>query len=286
MLLTYFDVSVYYQISTLIHHLGVRRMNAFIGLVKKDMTLMKFWYIAWLIFTAISIIGGYLIVNWLSEPNLLVPIYLMLLGLHLFLAPIMLLSALRQEGKTQLWLYNPQSSKKLLLSKVSAVFIIQVISQVLMALYGILVMAYLMYKGEINTLSELFTFSPGLLIHLGILSVSLYLSFWITFLWTVYHSLGNYPAIRNFRWLIVILVWGTFNVIEATLIKIKIIREHLVSFTVNINAGPNMEYDMGNGWNISYTEMPVPITPIILYAIVSIILFFIASRLLDRKVEV
>lgn len=246
---------------------------------------MRFWYFAWLIFTAISMIGGYLISNWLSEPNVLVPIYIMLLGLQLLLAPIMLLSALRQEGKTQLWLYNPQSSKKLILAKMSAVFTFQVVSQLIMALYAFVIMTFLTYKGEINTLSELLSFKPGLLIHLGILSASLYFSFWITFLWTVYHSLGKYPAIRNFRWLIIILIWGAFNTIEGILSRTQVMQQ-LFSFTANIDVTPKMDYEQGSGWNINYTDVPIPIIPIILYAIISIALILFASRLLDRKVEV
>jgi hypothetical protein len=253
-------------------------MTAFLGLVKKDMMLMRFWYVVWLVFTLISMAGGFIISKWLSELSVIVPVYIMLMGLQLFLMPIMLSTALRIEGKSQLWLYNPQSSKKLLLAKLSAVSIFQGGSQLILALYGLVMAKILVEKGVISSFSDFLPLKQGFFIHLGIFSMSAYMCFWIMFLWTVYHSFGRYSAIKNFRWLVVILVCGTYNVFEAFLFKLKVIKEPLFTFTV--------KYESGRGWTIPYTEVSLPIVPIIVYSLISIALFLIASRLLDKKVEV
>ena len=112
-------------------------MNAFIGLVKKDMLISRFWYSTWLIFLSLLMVAGSVFANKLNEPDLVLPILVTLMPLHVFFMPIMMYSLLRTEGKTQLWLYNPQSSVKLLLAKCKAALIFQIISQVLVMSYGV-----------------------------------------------------------------------------------------------------------------------------------------------------
>ncbi|MFJ7728705.1 hypothetical protein ACIQXV_21540 [Neobacillus sp. NPDC097160] len=261
-------------------------MDALIGLLKKDLTLMRFWYIVWLVFTALSMGGGYILSNWIAEPSVIVPIFVMLAGIHIFLMPIIILQTLRIEGKTQIWLYNPQSSQKLLFSKISAAFLLQIISQCLLSLYGVFVTSILVKHGLIGSFREFLPIKQGLFFHGGMLSISIYISLWVIFLWTVYHSLGKYPKVKNFRWLVVLLVWGSYNVFEALLVKLQVLPQELFTFGINLQVAPSMNYDLQNGWEIKYMSASLPIIPIILYTILTIILFFIASRLLDKKVEV
>ncbi|MBS4198269.1 hypothetical protein KHA93_01165 [Bacillus sp. FJAT-49732] len=261
-------------------------MTAFWGLMKKDMLLMRFWYITWLIFSLICIVGGYFMQDYWNEPSIVVPIYIGLMSMHLFLMPIMILHVLNVEGKTQLWLYNPQSSKKLLLAKLSSAALLQFISQLLLVVYGLILMQFLLKKGLITTYSDFLPFEQGAFFHIALFSTSLYMTNWIIFLWTIYHSLGKIPALKNFRWLVVLLIWIAFGFVEAQLVKLKVLQNNLFSFSANVNVAPSMEYAKGNGWTIVYTDVPVPIVPIIMYIIFAIALFLIASRLLDKKVEV
>ncbi|MBS4197444.1 hypothetical protein [Lederbergia citri] len=261
-------------------------MVAFWGLMKKDMLLMRFWYITWLAFSLICIVGGYIMQDYWNEPSIVVPIYIGLISLQLFLMPIMILHVLNIEGKTQLWLYNPQSSKKLLLAKLSAAALLQVISQLLLVIYGLFLMRFLLKAGLITTFNDFLPFEQGTFFHTALFSTSFYMTIWIVFLWTIYHSLGRYPSLKNFRWLVVILIWIAFGFIEAQLVKLKVLQHNLFSFTANVNVAPSMEYTKGNGWSVVYTDVPIPIVPIILYTIFAIVLFLITSKLLDKKVEV
>lgn len=259
-------------------------MTAFIGLLKKDLSLMKFWLIVWLAFMFLGMIGVFVLSS--EEPSIPVPFLVTMAGFHVFLAPISLLTILNMEGKTQLWLYNPQGSVKLLLSKTSAAAIIQLIAQMFISLYGLFVMKMLMNEGLIDSFNNFLPLKQGFLMQLGIFGVSMYISIWVIFLWTVYHSLGKYPAIRNFRWLAVILVWVAYNLLEFLLAKTKLIQNELFSFGININIAPKIDYGTNNSWNIIYTDANIPIVTILLYIILSVIFFIIASWLLDRKVEV
>ena len=259
-------------------------MIAFWGLMKKDMLLMRFWYITWITFSIICIVGGYIMQNYWSEPSIVALIYIVLMSMHFFLMPIMILHVLNIEGKTQIWLYSPQSSKKLLLAKLSAAALLQFISQVFLTIYGIFLMMFLYKSGLMPTFT--LPISQGAFYNIALFIASLYMTIWIIFLWTIYHSLGKFPALKNFRWLVVFLIWIAFGFIEAQLVRLKVLQNNLFSITTNMNVAPSMEYMKGKGWSIVYTDIPIPIVPIILYTIFGIVLFLIASRLLDKKVEV
>ncbi|MFD1707759.1 hypothetical protein ACFSCZ_13620 [Siminovitchia sediminis] len=245
---------------------------------------MKFWYLVWLAVMFLGMAAIYGLSLYVSEPTITVPFLAMMAGIHMFLAPIFLLTILNLEGKTQLWLYNPQGSIKLLLSKVSAAAIIQLITQVIISLYGLAVMKILVDGGVIEHFSHLLPFKQGVYMNLGIFATSMYISVWVIFLWTIYHSLGRFPAIRNFRWLAVILVWVAYNLVEALLVKLKILNNEMFSFGINVNIAPKMTYE--DGWQIIYTDASLPIIIILFYATVSVVIFLLASWLLDRKVEV
>ena len=259
-------------------------MKAFIGLVKKDLSLMKFWYIVWLVVFIIGMAGVYILSVYLSEPLIPVPFLMMAAGFHMFLAPISLLYTLNLEGKTQLWLYNPQSSLKLLLSKLSAAAIIQLIAQLIISLYALFIMQVLVKAGKIASFGNFLPIKQGIFMQLGIFSTAMYISIWFIFLWTVYHSLGKYPAIRHFRWLAVVLVWFAWSLLEGLLLKTKTLTNEWFSLDLSVRIEPNLKYE--DGWNIIYTDVSLPIIPILLYAALAITFLLLASWLLDRKVEV
>lgn len=261
-------------------------MSAFIGLLKKDLSLMKFWYLVWLALMFLGMIGSYALSVYTSEPSITVPFFVMMTGFHVCLAPITLLYTLNLEGKTQLWLYNPQSSLKLLFSKISAAAVTQSISQMFISIYSLFIMKSLLDNELIDSYSSFLPFKQGFLLQLTVFGTSMYISIWVIFLWSVYHSLGKYPSIRNFRWVAVILVWFAYNLLEMLLVKMKLFNHELFSFGVSVNIAPKMDYEGGNGWNIIYIDANIPIITICLYIILSIIFFLLASWLLDRKVEV
>lgn len=260
-------------------------MNAFIGLLKKDLTLMRFWYIIWLIFTALCMGGGYALTIKVGEPSGVVPLYIMVAGVHIFLMPMIMLRVLRIEGKTQMWLYSPQSSQKLLLSKISAAFLLQLFSQIILLMYGYFVMNILQKNALIERFSEFLPVKQGVFFQLGLLAGAVYISVWVVFLWTVYHSLSGFPKLRNFRWLVVVLIWAFYNILEAFLVRIHVIQNELFTFGFNYQMAPRMHYEVG-GWRLQFVDLSLPIIPIIFYTILSIVLFWASCRLLDQKVEV
>ena len=247
---------------------------------------MRFWYIVWQILSIAGFILAHVMVNKIDEPSAVIPAYLMLMSMNLLVMPILLIHVLNIEGKTQLWLYNPQSSYKLLMSKLSASAVLQLVSQSIFALMGYVMVRLLINKGLFSSINDFLPLKQGFYIHAGLFSTSVYMGIWVVFLWCIYHSLGKYPAIRNFRWLAVLLVWGLLNVMETFMLKLNLFNNKEFSFNAEFKASPNMDYETGSGWFIAYDSTMLPIPLILYYIIVAIALFFIASRLLDKKVEV
>lgn len=260
-------------------------MNAFNGLVKKDMAVARFGYLAWLIMTLFIFLGSFPLSKYFDEKIVIVAIAFTIFVAHIMFLPITMLGTLRTEGKTQLWLHSPQSSTKLLLSKIVSSLIFQILSQCVVTV-SCLIAVNLFNKHEVfSKFIELFGITEILLLNGVVLLVSLYISIWVIFYWTIYHSLSRYPMIKKFRWLVLLLIYIIYNAIEGSLIKVLTINEWLMKWTVEIKSGFSLRYSP-TGWSAEFANAPFPVIPLILYALLAIVLFIISSRLLDRKVEV
>lgn len=256
-------------------------MRAFNGLLKKDFYISRFWFFTWLIMMMLIMAASVILANRIGDPTVSIGFIIMLMIFHLAFIPLMVFSSLRIEGKTQIWLYNPQSSKLLILSKMAVSIIYQLLSQVILVIFTSVILHSMADRlnGITLTLMDL------VLINLAVMLIGLYLTFWIIFYWSIYHSLGKYPAIRKIRWIAIILVLFVCNSFEMLLLKIKSFKNLLHEWTFPLPLNHSFDYSQ-QGWSTQIELVDVAVVPIILYVIVAIILFLISSWLLDRKVEV
>lgn len=258
-------------------------MKPFLGLLKKDGMILQFWYMIWFVLS----VGGMIIAFFFSknydEPLVTLPIIFFLFFFHLYLMPLMMLSMLRIEGKTQIWLHNPQSSYQLFFSKLCVVFGYQMISQLLVNLYFLLLYKWY-FNEQIVQWFVNFKFKHFLFLNGFVLATALYFSLWVIFLWTVYHSLSKYPALKHLRWLAVVLIIGAYHFLGYLSQKFGFNDYILGLWKVEIYS--NMAYENGIGLDAAATPLGIPVSSIIYYVIICIILFFVAGKLLDRKVEV
>lgn len=258
-------------------------MFAFQGLLKKDFGISKFWFLLWLIFLVIFLLIPLGLEIYFHKPLTILPVaVILLLGGHVFFLPGMLLSMLRLEGKTQLWLYNPQNSKALFLSKIAVSSIYQLIAQVFLTGVGLLI--YLFNK------SHFYIDTADLFIAITVLNVCLllfgiYISCWAIFYWTVYHSLGKFPVIKNWRWLVMLLLFFVFNTITALLARFEFLKEIINKWKIPLPLGVDTNVKQG-GWEIYLNSTDIPVVGLVIYVIVAFSLFLISCWLLDRKVEV
>ncbi|MBS4212799.1 hypothetical protein [Neobacillus rhizophilus] len=259
-------------------------MSAFQGLLKKDFAISKLWFLFWLIFISVFLIIPLAIESYFHAPLSFLPVaVILLLVFNTFLLPCMLLSMLRLEGKTQLWLYNPQSSKALILSKIAVSFVYQLIAQLYLTAVGLVI--YQFYKNQIHIeASDLF--AGAIIFNIGLLLVGLYVSCWAVFYWTIYHSLGKFPAVKNWRWLVILFLFFLYNLISTFLAKIEILRDVIFKWKIPVLAGPNFNHKEGDNWEIFLNMTDLPVLGLLLYIILACGLFLISCWLLDRKVEV
>ncbi|QQZ10756.1 hypothetical protein [Heyndrickxia vini] len=254
-------------------------MSSFIGLLKKDLSISRYLFFTWLGgVNILFMIGSFIVANYIDEPITPLGCLVMLILLHTIFIPILVLASLRVEGKTQIWLYNPQSSAVLLYSKIAAAFIYQCISQCLVWIFGLIAFAHVGMPTKFP-ITEMISSS------ILLTAIGLYIACWIIFYWSIYHSLGKYPKIMRLRWVFILVIFIILNIIETQLLKIKVFKDFINSWSFPLDINPSFNYT-SHAWSVHTTAVDIPIIPIFLYVIIAIILLTISSWLLDRKVEV
>ncbi|MGM0830516.1 MAG: hypothetical protein ACQEU4_20035 [Bacillota bacterium] len=259
-------------------------MNAFKGLLWKDFRTSKVWFYGWIGIIFLIYIIGMVIGNLVNEP-IIVQIFIIMIGVfHFAFLPGIVLSMLRLEGKTQLWLHSPYSGFSLLLPKLIIAFIYSTVSLLLVDLLGVINLA-------VFPEDSLFSYWPikeGILFNLGVTVVGLYFSGWTIFLWTFYHSLSKFPSIKNIRWIFVAGFIIVYQSVVAFLMSIKWVERILFeTFTVEVSSGVFFSVGSSEAKAGFEPEMiQLPLLPFVFEGMVMVIVFIISCWLLDRKVEV
>ena len=259
-------------------------MSPLKGLIKKDFRISRLLFVIWLSVALLFMAFGFGLSVYTKQPVGTLPIIVLSCLVLCVFSPIMMLSLLNIESKNQLWLYSPRNSSLLLLSKFVAVLSYQLILQAILTCYAVLCLYWFgkdVYElNGINFFTQAISFFNFMLLFAGV-----FLTCWVTFFWTVYHSLRNYPKIRPIRWLIIVAIFFGYNVFESTIIKIEAIRKLAFSYEVKIISNTSLHYDDEN-WKAIFETSSVPVTPFIYWFLLTLLLFFISAKLLERKVEV
>lgn len=259
-------------------------MKPFLGLLKKDGMILQFWYMMWFVLSVGGMIIAFFFSKKFDEPLVTLPIIFFLFFFHLYLMPLMMMSMLRMEGKTQMWLHNPQSSYQLLFSKLCVVVGYQMISQLLVNLYFLLLYKWYFNEQMIQKLNLMFNFKHFCVLNGFVLGTALYFTLWIIFLWTVYHSLSKFPALKHLRWLVIVLIIGVYHFLGYLSQKFGF-NDYIFGLW-KVEFYSNKTYENGVGLDAAVTSLEIPASFYFYYVIPCIILFFVAGKLLDRKVEV
>ncbi|MCA1057933.1 hypothetical protein LCL96_03265 [Rossellomorea aquimaris] len=259
-------------------------MTAFKGLLWKDFKTSSTWFYGWIAILFLLFIIGVVIGEYVNEPGIS-QLFLIMIGVfHIAFLPVMVCSMLRLEGKTQLWLHSPHGGYMLLLPKVIIAFLYSTLSLLLVDGLGVLMM--LLYPE-----SSLFSYWPvkeGILFNLGVTIVGLYFSGWGIFLWTLYHSLSKYPAIKNMRWIIIAGFIILYQSVVAFLMSIDWVEKiFFETLTLKVSSGFFFSVE-ANEVNAGFNPetIPLPVLPFLFEGVIMIIVLMISCRLLDRKVEV
>ncbi|XBO86840.1 hypothetical protein AAGG52_06010 [Bacillus licheniformis] len=167
-------------------------MQSFSGLFKKDFLMARFWSLAWMLCLICAIIASFGFAHYTGESMALFGAFVTILLFHSLFCPLMMLAQLRLEGKTQLWLYNPNNSALLLLSKLVSAAVYQLISHAVLFIFGLIVRSVLLSSSD-----NMFSVLDLLLVNIAVFLGSVIFSTWVMFLWTIYEALRKYPAIKK-----------------------------------------------------------------------------------------
>lgn len=246
-------------------------MRAWVALLKKDFKLTRTVFFVGLVINLLIVLLT-LYMGMKADHTLLIFLPLVVgVVLHVLYVPIIVFISLKTEAnQLHLWLHNPQSASRLLISKIVNGLMMLVIS--LLMLYG---MSGLLIIPKFNLIEAFWTdtWISGLFIFLHIIVISIIIGVWVLFLWALYQSLKF--AIGRWSWL---------GVIGAIIIP---------SWITALFESTKL-YSLVTKWgNITYDFPSFSINPIqtyageYLYTFIFIIgLFFLSAWIVDNKVEV
>jgi hypothetical protein len=246
-------------------------MRAWVALLKKDFKLTRTVFFVGLVINLLMVMLT-MYVGMIAGHTLLMFIPLVVAAvLHVLYVPIIVFISLKIEtNQLHLWLQNPQSASRLLISKIVNGLMMIVIS--LLMLY---VMSGLLIIPKFNLIEAYWTdtWISGLLIFPHIIMISILISVWVLFLWTLFQFLKF--TVGRWSWLVLI---------GAVIIP---------GWATALFESTNL-YRLVTKWgSITYNFPSFSIDPIQTYAgeyvynfIIIIGLFFLAAWIIDNKVEV
>ncbi|WP_456273926.1 hypothetical protein [Bacillus sp. AK031] len=254
-------------------------MKAFKGLLWKDYSISRFWFFGWLALLLFVYIVGVSLAGYFGYPEISVFIVFMEGVAHLGFMPLILLSLLMIEGRTQLWLYTTQESWKLLLSKVIVVLSYSVLSLLLVDLLGVSSLGW--QEGEILFLP----WKESIFFNLAVTSSAVYFSSWVLFYWTTYYGLAKSSILKKFRWFILIFIFILYQVISSLVMRLDWFRKFTDLWTIKVRGSFFIEAGQGT-FDTGSEFIHLSVIPFLIYAVITVILFLAASWILERKVEV
>lgn len=254
-------------------------MAAFKGLLKKDFLLSKSFFLSILTIMGIGLIMAIGLARYYQSEEIFGIISVSMVLAHLFYIPGALLTSLQMEGKTQLWLHNPTSSWKLLLSKITINFIYYLLSISVIFIIAAISLSISKNTFHYFSTSDLFLMSGSFFL------ISLYMSAWIIFYWTFFHSLGRYYRLKKYRWIVILLCWNGWNLLGYLVNKLRFVQE-MKEFGM-LHFGNSLQFT-GNssGFEASMGSIDISVVALGSKLLIVVCLFLISSWLLDKKVEV
>lgn len=195
-----------------------------------------------------------------------------------FLISCFLFYHLRKEGKSQLWLYNPNGGFWLFSSKLAASLLYQFVIQLALTAYGIWIYHMLSVNNLLEHQADI-TSTVVLLNIFGLIS-SLYMSVTVIVFWAVFHSLRNWRGMRWAAMVLLVAVWFFFD--EYIISPLIESQKHFWPVTVYCN----FEFHFHNVWRLELKPIHLSVLGFPIAIIITVLLLIMASKLLDRKVEV
>ena len=262
-------------------------MNSFKGLMKKEWLIGKSTLL-WLLVAQVGLVFiAFLASRYLEVAGLFYMCTWMIMFLQPFIMFSLIFGCLNYEGKTQLWIHNPQSAAILLGSKLLIKCAVSGGFNFICLLFSFVAFRIPTSYFQPDFQVESFSGLVGLLQIGGVMTaVSIVIAVLMMFLWVVYHALARIQLIKNIRWLIVSLLFIGMVLVKNWVGNTKIYMKLDDLWAVPAFNGSSfslsqakLEFYLEGRENISLLTSGLDV-------IALVILFLASCWLLDRKIEV
>lgn len=259
-------------------------MSPLQGLLKKDFRISKVLFLTWLGAIILVMVMGIAISTYTAQPAGTYPVIALVTLGHLMFAPVMMFALLNIEAKNQLWLYSPQSGPQLLLSKLIVIISYQIVTQIILTIFSGFSL-YWFGKSVYEQLSFADFWQTIAVINIGLLIMGIYFTCWLSFYWTIFHALKQKIDSKLIRAFVVLLIITSYDIIESLILRVKGINDIVFQYKLNVFSDGILRFEDDN-WNVILGVTEVPVIPLVHFIILTIFLFFISAKVLERKVEV
>ncbi|MGE7764391.1 hypothetical protein [Peribacillus sp. NPDC096540] len=262
-------------------------MNSFIGLMKKEWLIGKNALLWLLAAQAGLVLISFLVSRYWEVAGLFYMSTWLIMIMQPFIMISLIFGCLNSDGKTQLWIYNPQSSAILLGSKLLTSVLFQVAS-ILFACFLVFVAlrvptSYFHADFQLENMVGL----VGLFKIGGYMMVAgIVIAVLMMFLWVVYHALARVHFIKHLRWLFVSALCIGMIMLRDRIGNTALYQKLDDIWIIPAISGSSMnmsefklEFYLKGGGNISLLTSGLDVIGLVL-------LFLAACWLLDRKIEV
>ncbi|WP_100333796.1 hypothetical protein [Bacillus alkalisoli] len=190
-------------------------MSSFLGLMKKEWILQR----NWLLYGLLSIIGVFIasssIAFFMGNENIAMAPVVIVLSFLIFYSPLFLLISLNMEGKSNLWLHTPQSSFKLLSSKLVTAFYMHIALTLVVGTILFLINNSLQDSVGNVASSNLLLMDIAIFV-LVVIFISFYIGLYVVLYWTLNASLKSIKKIQKFRVpLMLVIIIGVNTLLSA-----------------------------------------------------------------------
>lgn len=265
-------------------------MNAWASLLVKDFRLMRIPFFIGLLLL-ILLIGASYLLNMDGHPaRLSLAASFPLWMAHFFYLPAYIFFALLGESRTMhLWLHHPKRAWYLMSSKLVNGLSAMAISLIINFLYMLVMVRTVMSDIEQVTLNWDRVFALGTMFNLLIILVSLYHAMWIYFIWTLYQT--SKTRFGKLSWLVVIatLLLPTWGMAELQSTALYGMLAEWGASTINFSALLHSLLNNPDSFlppEMDNLTISIYIGEIVIYLVITVVLFVVSSWLLDEKVEV
>ncbi|KGX86779.1 hypothetical protein [Pontibacillus litoralis] len=258
-------------------------MLAWKGLWKKEWRLsISFHVFVFMLETIILGLSYWRLYQY--DEGIMLGIVILLIGAHIWYLPGCLLYSLNKEARLlHVFLHSPRSIHMLMSTKLLNALLFMFVSLSILSTIGVMLFLNV-FNGEISV-SQLATIISFSGIHL--VGASLYFSTFIFFLWTLHHYLKSYVG----KWSLLIVI-GTF--IGAPILYgwfgMQPLYEMMTQWgAISIDLQSYVQTFQLGGLSAEFATGDVPVVYVGYYVIdfvIFLMLYVIATYLLDRKVEV